>query len=208
MTRAWGWVPVLAGLLAFARATWASHGGPDLAEVLGWDPVDEKLFVALQLHDETGRGTRIVYFDFRSATPGRAVPVAWSLQHGADYGRRTLALRSRLRPLPSVPASSVFERRQVIGVDTVTTWMEQLPRYHVRAQRLRYAFDGVLEVHTIRDPAVHAVSVHPIPGRRERLAIVGFIGVPHEGGYECQVPVILPAEAERETLRVEWNPYR
>jgi hypothetical protein len=203
--RARGWVLTFGTLAVCAGAARATVGGPELLEVLGWEPVDRKLFVAQHHRNETGYAPTIAYFDFRSATPGRAVPVQWSIRE-TQYARRDKALRARLRPLRPIPAVSTFIGTRVIAVDTVNVGMEALPRYRVRAQGLRYEWDGVLEVTSFRDTSVRVLSLHPIPGRKERLAIVSFVGFPHEGGYECQMPVLLPAETD--TLRVEWNPFR
>ncbi len=184
-------------------------GGPRLIEVLGWDPVDRKVFVAQHYRGESGYPPAIAYFDFAGKSPGRPVVVRWSVSLDGDpasYGRRASALRGRLRALPRIPAASSFWITKVLATDSVDIQGIEMTRYHVRVSRLDTDWGGALEVQTYRDSSVRVLSIHPIPGRKERLAIVSFIGIPYEGGYEAQLPIML--ETSSETSRIEWDPFR
>lgn len=197
------------GMAALVHGTPArsSTGGPDLIEVLGWDPGDRKVFVAQHYRGESGYPPAFAYFDLGGRSPGRPVVVPWSVaSDDQEYRRREGALRARLRPLPSVPAASIFGVSKVLAKDVVTLNGGERTRYRVRVSRLHHDWGGAFEVVTYDDPSVRVLSVHPIPGRRERLAILSFFGIPHESGYETQVPVIL--ETLTDTTRVEWAPFR
>lgn len=81
-----------------------------------------------------------------------------------------------------------------------------MTRYRVRVSRLDRNWDGSLEVQTYQDSTVRVVSVHPVPGHRERLAIISFVGIPYEGGYETQIPMLIGSSLQRP--RIEWAPFR
>lgn len=184
-----------------------SLGGPDLVEVLGWDPADRKVYVAQHYRGESGYPPAIASFDLKSASPGRRVVLSWSVgTDGKEYDRRARQLRSRLQPLPATPAASMFTRTQVVGLDTVEVAGIRWPRYRILLQRLDNDWPGTLEVRTYRDPSVRVLSLRPIPGEKLQLGIVSFLGIPYEGGYETQTPVLLGNTPD--TTRVEWSPFR
>jgi len=199
----WALVVLCAGA---ARAT---VGGADVIEVLGWDATAQKVYVAQHYRGESGYPPAIASFDLKGAGAGAAVVEPWSVSDtlgAAEYARRDRALRTRLAPLPPAPAVSIFDFTRVLARDTVEVGGGRWPRLRVLASRLRADWDGAFEVTAYRDPSVRVLSLHPIPGHAERLAIVSFLGIPWEGGYETQVPVVIPARAD--TLRLAWKPFR
>ena len=71
---------------------------------------------------------------------------------------------------------------------------------HWRLGQTRY------RVTTYRSPTVVVPRIFEIPGRSERVAVLSFTGIPYEGGYECQVPVLV-APACGDPIAVEWKGY-
>jgi hypothetical protein len=95
---------------------------------------------------------------------------------------------------------------RVIDHDTLRTRHENVPRFVVSVV-LPHAFvDEPLEIGTLRDPDVRVLAIHPIPGRSEWLAIVSFVGIPAEGGYEVQMPVLLGTGGA--VRRIEWKRWK
>lgn len=195
-------IALAAALGAFASVTQATTGGPEIADALGWDPVDRKVFFTIHLVDESGRMARVVYFT-RGGSPFGYV-VDWSRADLGDsaYARRLRSLRKRLRPLRLLAAPTIPESRSIVGVDTVGPPDMRWPRFRVRARDLQ-SFGGTLEVTTIGDPDVRVIRQYFAPDWPTRLGIVSFRGIPYEAGYETQVPVLLPGP--RDTLRIEWR---
>src|SRR5207247_8105419 len=109
------------GSMAGVPLAIASNGGPELAEVLGWDPVEKKVFFEITYVDESGRAPGIFYFDLNGRAPGRAQRVAWShVDTGnPDYGSRLKVLRRRLKPLEPVLAPTIPESQKTVSVDTL-----------------------------------------------------------------------------------------
>ena len=88
---------------------------------------------------------------------------------------------------------------RVLAIDTLTTPYDSRTRYRVEmnlGQRVIVTAYRQSEVSTLR--------YYSIPGRPEMLAILSFVGIPFEEGYEAQVPVLLKS-ACAEPLNVEWK---
>src|SRR5439155_17962023 len=75
-----------AALLVFecVGAAWATNGGPELTEVLGWDPAEGKVFFRTHYVDETDRPPGIFYLNLKGKDPSRLERVAWSREDFPD----------------------------------------------------------------------------------------------------------------------------
>jgi hypothetical protein len=180
----------------------ASHGGPELCDVVGWDPVDRKVFVARHDWSESAAPPALVYFELDGKQPCRAVVVPWSRDMKLDEtvrAQRWKKLRTRLEPLVPSPVALVPKQR-VIVADTLTGPYEGMPRFRVEISSLGMP----LHVTTYARPDVFTLRLYEIPGRRENLAILSFTGIPWEAGYETQVPIVLGASCPT-PIQVEWK---
>jgi hypothetical protein len=197
---------LLLGAIAFqllpARAT---VGGPELAEVLGWIPSEQKVFFRIHYVGESGEAPGVFYFDLTSADPAKPQRISWSFHrdfNDSTYSLRYARLLKRLTPLRQVVPSETFVLVNVIHADTVTNeWYGRWVRYRIRA-RSRF-FEGTVEATTFGDTSLRVIAQYEIPGRSERVGIGSFLGTPWEGGYEIQVPFILPKRDE--VVRLEWK---
>ena len=195
-------IPLL-GVLQHGAAR-GTTGGPELAELLGWDARESKAFFRIVYVGESGDPDAIFYLNLGGPTPRQLVRVSWSKGDHEDslYHANLASLRRRLVPLPETLAPTIPEESKILEVDTLRSdFGGAWPRFRVQLTDLQCLDGGVLEVTTMRDPSVRVLRQWTITGRRERLAVVSFRGFDFEMGYEVQVPVLLPGE--RETLRVE-----
>jgi hypothetical protein len=61
----------------------ATVGGPRIAEILGYDPVDRKLYYTYEWRDESGRPPQLYYLSLGSSKPEQAVEVkSWYKDQG------------------------------------------------------------------------------------------------------------------------------
>ena len=183
----------------------ASTGGPELAEILGWDAADQKVYFSVLATGENDAPAGIFYFDLKSGTPGRARRVSWSSESYPDYDRRLEALKRRMRLLEPYPAPTIPEQQTIVEADTLrNSYFGPYPRYRVRVTVCAYDLPcqggRILEVTALGDPSVRILRQYAIPGRKERIGIASFSGLPIETVYESQVPFLFPAEGE--TIRV------
>jgi hypothetical protein len=172
----------------------ATVGGPQLVQVLGWDPKAERAYVAIRFFDDIHGGPAVYYFDLRRTRSYQPIRVR-------AYERVAYALvdslAAHLRPLRHIATTSssivhVLERDSVdIG--------RPLARYRVRFfARLPmplpfWSHEYQVDVVTYRDSTVRQLALFSIPGRKELLTVLSFIGNRVEGGYETQSPVLFGA---------------
>lgn len=185
----------------------AMTGGPDLCEVLGYDPRDEKVFVAIYHADESGRLPTVLYFELRASFPEVPRVVGWSrgsLPDTTRHGHELRKLKRRLRPMiqilwPSFVVTRIMERRDTTIRTGETTFV-----YHIDVPYQVGLWNQSLQVTAFRDSTVRLLSLYTVPGRRERLAVVSFMGIPYEGGFEVQAPALVRGRSHV----VRWEQYQ
>ena len=195
---AFGLAAAVTGLTVANAPASATIGGPALAEVLGMDSGAQQIVVAIHHVDETGRLPTFWMFDLRSATPARPQRLEWSVADEGDtlVERREAALRVRLRPLKEhVPLGSITLTDAAVPYDSTSTGDGVYRRYSIplyfmeEPQGLHNPF-RVISL----DPAPHAIRIlreYAIGGHDATLVILSWAGVPNEGGYEIQLPVLI-----------------
>jgi hypothetical protein len=183
----------------------ASTGGPELSEPMGYDPRTHEVFFK-QIHWNEGGYRPAVYRLRQGHGPRLFEPVWWSIGENVDsaYRARVAALARRLKPLKervwgTVPGTATIEMSD--SVDAVGIPKR---RYRVRVGWFAGPAMGQLRVTTYRDPAVRIVRWYNIPESRDVIGVVSFLGMPTEGGYEQQVPVVVPGEHEELTIPEFW----
>jgi hypothetical protein len=206
--RGWAWAgaPALAAVLLLgASPASASHGGPDVARALGWDPIDRKVFFSISSLDESGYAPAVIYFRLDDSTRVEPVRVGWSEGRSMEDSTHAAELRKledRLRPLREIAGPTVFSYVKILARDS-TGGAYNLERFRVEVFDPGVCSDR-FEVTTVVSEAVSLIRLFEVlegGPPRSRFGILVFRGKPYETGYEVQVPVRLTGGAHR----VEWK---
>jgi hypothetical protein len=173
----------------------ATVGGPTTIDVLGWSPTDQKVYLQEIRHDEGDGFGRVLTMALDAPSDAPPVEVPWTAslsREGSasdpEANRRLAALRDRLRPLPPRECPAFPWSLAVTGRDTLHATMGDYPRFRLLA---RFQVGDGFELSTLHQPLVVLRDVRDIPGRRELLVVLAYVGIPDEGGYELQVPLIV-----------------
>jgi len=185
-------------LLLCVRGAAADRAGPELADVLGWDPKLQRVYVDIVHTDGSEYTPSLWYFDLRSERPATPMVVDWSGGEEDDlYAKRIKALEKRLRPL-RVDERTWSMVDDVVSVpaffDSVESDVGHEGRY-VALCHPEFGSSESFRVFTL-DPSRHAVRrlrQYSIPGTKAKLAILSCESKPEETGYEIQFPVLLGA---------------
>jgi hypothetical protein len=182
------------------RGAAATVGGPELAQVLGWDAAAKRLYVQIV---DTGAGEQtpaVWYFEIASLRAAEPKFVAWSGgEEDPLYHARFLDLTRKLVPLKleePVEAMLSREREPAAIHDSVDSDNGRRPRWLASVGVGTSASDHV-RVLTL-DPGPHALwrlRRYTVPGSAAKLEILSCESLPEEGGYEVQFPVLTGAGA-------------
>lgn len=193
----------MAAVFGGATAASAYTGGPDVVEILGWDPGTERVYFHAIPGGETSDIGGTFYFDFRSPNPWKRQQAPWSLA-GVSFDdtlqkAKLKSLKARLQRMsPEVAPVFPSGRWRVVSSDTLRLPYDRVKRLFVRMT----PYGGPeFEVVAYGRPEVVVKDVYPIPGREIRIFVLTFFGNPYDGLAETQVPVVgLPG-----VPRIEWS---
>lgn len=185
-----GRIATLACMLMVAPLTArATTGGPTWLVPLGYDPVHQRVYWRYETSAETDDFmTRVYFLDLG----GKSTSIGVLEGHPAV----------RLVPLVEHPGPVLVRRPRVIATDRVRVAGVPVQRYRLGVL-LPPEVHTQLEVVAFDSAAVAITRDFEIPGRREHLFVVAFMGDPNEETYETQLPVLWPFRTSKPIL--EWK---
>lgn len=189
----------------FGREADFGSVGPRTLDALGFDPDQHRLYLLEHFDDESSDLPQLHFMHTRGHHMGRLVPVH-SWYHGARsevearFEDRLEALMARLRPLRSLPLEDLVLRTRVVKRRALRLFPDQPPirkfdlRLTVRPRdvELISSLGGRAVVTAYLRPRARLVEAFRIPGERLAVAIVGYVGIPFEVGYEKQAALLVP----------------
>lgn len=190
----WLWV-LFVGL--WASPAGATTGGPDELVFLGYDAPGEKLYFAKYLGGETD-DVELHYLFVRGPQRGKIVVAkswAGSTRGDAAFEARLAALKARLVSLASDTSVSLTQKRVkrvqhqgYPGDPPRPGWSTEVTvkSGKRRASKRVVIFDtSVGQTVQSQTGKARLVSAWRVPGRGT-VAVVEYVGIPHEFGYETQ----------------------
>lgn len=191
---------VLGGILLVSIVmlpAFASTGGPDLAEPLGWNPESGEVFFRIVHGDESGDAPSVVRLTLGQRS-NQFEPLSWSVgvERDSVYRAELNRIRKTLHPLHEMLWTTIPAMQQALTLETLKADRNAFPRYRVRVSGFNGACRGWVEAETFRDPVLRMVRLYRVPGRRDLIGVFSFRGTPTEMAYETQVPVLLPQDKE------------
>ncbi len=174
----------------------ATVGGPSHIEVLGWDPVDRKLFVLEWFHDSSGRLPALGYYLLDEADPRLVQVRSWYRDEEHDvqqtrFWERLEDLRARLQRLePQEPLGLELRERLEsvgpcpgigeLGLSAPCRLLEVELRWQGQQRSLRLHSWGQSDI----------VSSWSLPQTGHRLVLYSHLGHTHEIGYQQELPLL------------------
>jgi hypothetical protein len=196
----------LLSLLMTAEAK-ATLGGPDTAEVLGVVTGQGRVYFQIVGHNESGAPPEIWSFDLRGRTAWLPIREEWSVEAGTsggfqrDYRRRLATLRARLTPLRPLRSDAISFHYVSVRSDTMVSIHDTLARFLLSGRLTWEGTSAPVMIRCYNTARADLIRGFEVPGEHRAIAIVSFIGIPWEGGYVLQVPVLLgEASAPRRWL--------
>ncbi len=179
--------------------------GPHTLDVLGFDAEHHRLYVLEHFDDESGDLPQLHFMHTRGHHVGRLVPVRdWYIGDAteveANFEPRLTELLSRLRPLPSLSLDTLDLRTRVVRRRALRLYADQPPirkfdlklTVRPRDEESISSFGARTVVTAYLRPRAHLVEAYRIPGEHLAVAIVSYVGIPFEIGYEKHAALLVP----------------
>lgn len=175
--------------LAVGTHARAYHGGPDLFEPLGWSAKEQRVYWLVHGLNESGSGPAVYCADLAAGKSRQAVRLDWTRGYVDSVAMRRIdALRRRLAPL----REAVSERTVAAPTVVVTETGPPGSRRTIRGSfRSGYQFDLVAYCQS----DVSLLHDYVLPGHREHLVVVAFIGIEDYCEETQEAVVVLPGAA-------------
>ena len=168
-------------------------GGPVRAEIVGYAPVDARIYFRLHAQDDSGSPPRAWYIDLDGTRPRRPVRARSVEDPDTTYGGSWTtpawqALRRRLVPLVADSVSTLewAARATTSGEDTG----EQVAILPLSVDLRSAGRSAHVDVTAFCNPMVGVRGIYGIPGREERLVVLTYVGRAY-GCQEVETPIVL-----------------
>ncbi|ATO20664.1 aminotransferase [Acinetobacter sp. LoGeW2-3] len=191
--------------LCLSPPSFATVGGPQNIEVLGYEVKDQKLYLLRHYLDGRGRLPQLYYYNFKSKTPNQLVqvnslyinPKTKKIDYDQDskkFDQEIAKIKKRLIPVISLP-------KQNIQLKVLKTSKGTSPAWHDPKQKVpKWTYQYQIQSGRYKSPIQQAVSykqdlrlnkIYKIPKQDKLLVTVKYLGIPFETGYHIEDPALL-----------------
>lgn len=188
-------------------AAMASTSGSRELDVLGYDAEDRKVYFLEHFHDESGEVPRLSFMHVAGPHAGKMIPVESWYRDDADaveakFPGRLAQLEGRLMRLVPEPQGTYALSTRITQRRAQRIYPEDPP---VRKYTLQLTVAPHRDAHEIASlyapsratvtayfrPKATLTEVARIPGMDVSVALVSYLGIPYEVGYERDVAVLI-----------------
>lgn len=186
--------------------TFATVGGSQTIEVLGYEPAEQKVYLLRHYEDGRGRLPQLYYYQFKHNKSAEKIILVHSLyinpktqkidydQDSRAFDKEILKIRKRLQSLNYLPKQNmnihVLKKKQ----SKEKSWYDpnQFVSKSTYTYQLKYKkFISLVHQATDYGQGLKISQAYKIPNQPNSLAIVKYLGIPFETGYHIEDPVLL-----------------
>ncbi len=192
-------------ILALSAHSYATVGGGQKIEVLGYQQKEKKLYVLRHYEDGRGRLPQLYYYLLNSKSPDKLIEVK-SLYinpktHKIDYDQDSRAFDKAVNKIKKNLTPLVVSNSKTVKIQTLKTHQNQVSSWFDPSGKItQYKTEYVVKSPSLQSKnhvAVHytkAIKIsqnYSVPKHNKRLVVVKYLGVPEETGYDIEDPVLL-----------------
>ncbi len=192
-------------LLSVPLYSYATVGGKQSIEVLGYEAKEKKLYVLRHYEDERGRLPQLYYYQLNSKTPEKLIEVQ-SLYinpktNKVDYDQNDIQFEKDLKKITKRLIPLLSENIKTAKINTLATAQRKVPswydpeekidEYKTTYQVLSANMQSQKHIATHYDHKLTIYQSFIIPKQNKALVIVQYYGIPFETGYDIEDPVLL-----------------
>lgn len=196
---------ILTSCLSLSLPVFATVGGPQTIEVLGYEAKEQKVYLLKHYQDGRGRLPQLYYYHFKnSLNPNKLIqvdslyihPKTKKIDYDQDdtyFNQELKKIKNRLQPLPS--STSKFritvDKKSVQHVPTWYDPKQKQPEFHYTYTVKNQNFKSQRQQATAYTTPLKISQQFIIPQQNKVLVTVQYLGIPFETGYTIEDPVLL-----------------
>ena len=191
--------------VALPSIAFATVGGPQTIEVLGYDASDQKVYILRHFYDGRGRLPQLSYYLLGSQQPHKSIDVSslyinphtQQVDYDQDpqaFNQALAKIKSRLHPLPKIPTTTlqldilqIKQQRVNLGPDLA----QNIQQYQYCYQLKKGILVSPIQTATSYKTNIQVSQSYQLPQHNQVLAVVKYQGIPIEGGYDIEDAMIL-----------------
>ncbi|GAA5585591.1 hypothetical protein Acal01_00723 [Acinetobacter calcoaceticus] len=192
-------------IFTLSAHTYATVGGGQTIEVLGYQEKDKKLYVLRHYEDGRGRLPQLYYYLLNSKSPDKLIEVR-SLYinpktHKIDYGQDSSGFNKAIKKIKKNLTPLIVSNSKTVKIQRLKSHQNQISAWSDPSEKMtQYKTEYVVKSPSLQSKthiAVHytkAIKIsqnYRVPKQNKRLVIVKYLGVPEETGYDVEDPVLL-----------------
>lgn len=192
-------------LLSVPLYSYATVGGKQSIEVLGYEAKEQKLYVLRHYEDERGRLPQLYYYQLNGKTPEKLIEVQ-SLYINpktkkVDYDQNDIQFEKDLKKITKRLTPLLSENIKTAKINTLATAQKKVPswydpdekidEYKTTYQVLSANMRSEKHIATHYDHKLTISQSFIIPKQNKALVVVQYYGIPFETGYDIEDPVLL-----------------
>lgn len=192
-------------LLLSPLSTFATIGGEQHIELLGYDIQDQKVYLLRHYEDGRARLPQLYYFDLRSKPNNKLIEVTSIYidpkTGKADYDNNEVAFNKELQKIKRRLSSLYPLNPKVFSTQINHQQIESVPSWHDANERTTaYHYEYLVHDSNYQSQPQTATSYSPelkikqafrIPRQNKILVTVEYLGIPFENGYNMEEPILL-----------------
>ncbi|MCT9166199.1 hypothetical protein B9X71_07800 [Acinetobacter baumannii] len=184
---------------------YATVSGGQNIEVLGYEEKEKKLYLLRHYEDGRGRLPQLYYYQLNNKSPEKLIKVQ-SLYinpktHKVDYDQDSSEFNKALKKIKKRLDPLIASNTKTVKIQILRSQQKQIsmwfnPTGKITQYKTEY-FVKTLSLQSKNQIAIHyakAIKIsqnYTVPKQNKRLVIVKYLGVPEEGGYDIEDPVLL-----------------
>ncbi|OTG83291.1 aminotransferase [Acinetobacter sp. ANC 5054] len=186
-------------------SVFATVGGPQNIEVLGYDSKDQKIYLMRHFEDGRGRLPQLYYYQLNSKKPTQLItvrslyinPVTKRIDYDQDstqFDKSIANIKKRLIKLTPISNSNAQIQLITTMNGTAKSWYdpsETIDKWNYQYQVKSFQYKSSVQSAETYKEGINISKTYKIAQLPYRLVTVKYLGIPFETGYTVEDPVLL-----------------
>lgn len=196
---------IFTSCLSCSLPVFATVGGPQTIEVLGYEAKEQKVYLLKHYEDGRGRLPQLYYYQFKNnAKPNKLIQVN-SLyihpktkkidydQEDTRFNQELAKITKRLQPLTATSSQYriVINKKTIQHVPVWYDPKQKQPEFHYTYHVKNQNFKSLQQQATAYQQQLTISQQFLVPQQNKVLVTVKYLGIPFETGYTIEDPILL-----------------